>query len=128
MTGFRWEYEVPQEPDPPDFDADPVELSDTFDLETVEYTGDENHSEQLWREILDRLDDAAGDMSRQHQTIILGRQTAAAVDAWIRYNGGSGIEAEIPAQTLVTVPGRMIHIPERTDHAIAEGAREGGRL
>jgi hypothetical protein len=107
-------------------DDDPSGIS-TFDSETVKYKGRAAHSRQLYDEVLDRLSEYEADTGKQADTLILGRQTAVAIDAWLRYEGGDGVKAEIPVDTIATVPGRMIHVAQEMDSALADGAREGGR-
>lgn len=126
MTGFAYKYEVPSDPEPPVFTEKP-ELSATFELETVEYRGVSGHSEQLYNEVLDAIEAAESDQHRVVRTIVLGRETLAALDAWFRHSGGSGARDELPVENIVTVPGRMIHVPEPLERAVVAGAREGGR-
>jgi hypothetical protein len=107
--------------------GEPLEPSD-FEanrLEEYEYRG----SVQESKEILGRIRKAVDAAAREHgdfpEVVVLGRQDYLAVDALVRHDRHEGKSAdEIIDPEIVTVPGRMIHVPEPNETALITALKE----
>jgi hypothetical protein len=127
INRFRYEYQ-----EMPDYTMafSPDEEKTAFEaqtLQTYEYEGVVGES---WR-ILGRIYDAINARKEQgngqfSQVVVLGVEEYVAVDAWVRYDSGgeSSIEDAISAD-IVTVPGRMIHVPKKNERAMLDHLKGG---
>ena len=90
-------------------------------FETVTYEGVEGESRRIHGRILEAIDEAKQDNPKLPGVLVLGVEDYVAVDAWVRYESGNtrGIDSEIPLE-IVTVPGRMIHVPTDNQNALLE--------
>ena len=71
------------------------------------------------REAVDRRREKAG--SQFPLTLVLGVEDYLAVDAWLRYDSGGDVSIDDAVSLdIVTVPGRMIHVPPSNDRAVVD--------
>ena len=118
---FRYEYQVQSEL-PMGYAKDAtVEDFSKQSFETVTYEGVEGESRRIHGRILEAIDEAKQDNPKLPGVLVLGVEDYVAVDAWVRYESGNtrGIDSEIPLE-IVTVPGRMIHVPTDNQNALLE--------
>jgi len=100
------EYSIPS--DPP---------KESFELETATYSGSKSESRAVLDRIHDEIKEKYQETHGQANTIVLGIQDYIAVDAYLRFEDNIPIERHLPGD-IVTVPGRMIHVPAASDKAV----------
>jgi len=123
---FRFEYR--DIPEPVFGMADGGEITDTGDgtIPTYEYRGVVGESERILGRIYDEIEARRSDSPGVFSGIVvLGVEDYLAVDAWIRCDSGRGkcIEDVVDAE-IVTVPGRMIHVPRTNQRAMLYHLKE----
>jgi hypothetical protein len=120
----RFRHEYAEAPDPVLGVADSPDMT-SFESQTFnsyEYEGVVGES----RRILGRIHEAVDERAKQSdgafpRTVVLGVEDYLAVDAWIRHDseGSSTIEDAV-AVDILTIPGRMIHVPKTNERALID--------
>jgi hypothetical protein len=121
-TPQRFQYKYRESPDPVMGVAEDIELTE---FETQTYTEYEYNGEVMEsRRVLGRIHEAIEEHEETAHTVttktlVLGVEDYVTVDAWIRYdsNGKKCID-DVVGYNIVTVPGRMIHVPQTNERAL----------
>jgi len=123
--GFRTAYEETENP-PFELIDDPSDVGDYESMQFTqhEYTGHTTESKQILLRIRNAVDAAAEEYGLP-DTIVLGRQDYLAVDAMVKHDDHAKRSADqIIEPDIVTVPGRMIHVPEPNEKALITALKE----
>jgi hypothetical protein len=126
VNRFRFEYmelEQPSihfndSPDPSDFEE---EMSSTY-----EYEGVVGESRRIIGRIQEAIDNSIQNHASAHpETVVVGVEDYLAADAWIRYDSNDQkCLNSVLSVDIVTVPGRMIHVPKQNERAMIDHLKE----
>jgi len=124
----RFRYEYQEMPDPVMGVAESAELTD-FEAQTFSrygYEGVVGESRRILGRINEAIDERWDESSGVYaQMVVLGVEDYLAVDAWIRYDtGGQKCIEDVIDHDIVTVPGRMIHVPRTNERAMMHHLKE----
>lgn len=121
---IRWEYAEPHDlsigfleesEGPPDY---------TFDEMTAEITVQKDVALTLQSEMRDAIDGHYDEYGSDPACVILGEREYAILDAFYQSEHGHSLKRGIEGVDVVTVPGRMIHVPKPHEHAIWDEVSE----
>jgi len=126
---FRYEFREPPEPQFGMMAGDTATPSFDDDYTTYEYVGTIDESKAIIQRIRDAVDETYqatnGDFP---MTVVVGIEDYLAADAWVRYDSGNSETLDdVVSGDIVTVPGRMIHVPKRNAAAMINYLKEKER-
>lgn len=124
---LRWEYAEPYEPEF-GFVADQKDVSDfdTYDETTAEKVVQKDVALAIQSDIRDAVDAHYNEYGGEPECIILGQHEYAILDAFHQARHDHSLKNGIEGVDVVTVPGRMVHVPKPHEHAIWDEVSNAG--
>jgi hypothetical protein len=123
-----WEYQnIPEQTFRFGEELDMASVGET-DIERYEYEGVIGESKAIIERIRDEIDTRYEEsQGRGAGVIVVGVKDYLAADAWVRYDtSGDESLSDIITWDIVTVPGRMIHVPKAPEMAMIDHMKEVG--
>lgn len=123
---FRHEYAEPPEPQfgmmPSGAGPQPFDDEHT----TYEYVGTADESKAIIQRIHEAVDETFEETGGNYPgVVVVGIEDYVAADAWIRHDtGSSDTLGDVVSGQIVTVPGRMIHVPKRAENHLLDYLRD----
>lgn len=106
---IRFEYEEPLEPSV-SMASDVSEFESALpDTATVEVRRGE--AERVYGQVMDEIDGYESEYGSDAPHLVLGEEDYVILDVLLREDGAGGVGPHFTPTKVVTVPGRMIHIP-----------------